>query len=170
MAIAPDHRAARAMWEDYLASLGPDGRSSAGLAGGALPVVDTFGDGPGLADELLGLVLKGVKRATSSLLVEYELSGDDVPSSGDCWIVCDGSGTPRAVLVTTEARKVPFRDVDAAFASDEGEGDGSLAAWRRGHAAYWRRVGAHAGFALTQDSVVVAERFRVVWPPEHADG
>lgn len=170
MAIEPDHRAARAMWDDYLASLGPGGRSTAGLEEGALPVVDTFGDGPGLADELLGLVLTGVKRATASLLVEYELTGDDVPASGDHWIVCDGSGAPRAVLLTSEARQLPFRDVDAAFAADEGEADGSLAAWRRAHTAYWTRVGARAGFALTQDSVVVAERFRVVWPPEHADG
>ena len=159
----PDSRAAAAMWSAYLAS----GRGPAPSA--PVPVVDSFGDGPALADELLGLVLSGVKRATASLLDEYEVLGDTVPEVGDHWVVCDGAGVPRIILRTTEVRRVRFREVDAAFAYDEGEGDRSIESWRRGHRRYWERVGASLGFALTNDSVVVAERFRVVWPPEDAD-
>ena len=159
----PDSRAAAAMWSAYLASgRGPGPRAP-------VPVVDGFGDGPVLADELLGLVLSGVKRATASLLDEYEVLGDTVPEVGDHWIVCDGTGMPRVILRTTEVRRVRFREVDAAFAYDEGEGDRSIESWRRGHRRCWERVGAELGLALTNDSVVVAERFRVVWPPEDAD-
>ena len=159
----PDERAAAAMWAEYLAS----GRGPA--PGAPLPVFDSFGDGPALADELLGLVLAGAKRATASLVAEYEVLGDTPPEAGDHWVVCDGAGTPRVILQTTEVRRVRFRDVDAAFAYDEGEGDRSIESWRRDHRRYWERVGAELGLVLTGDSVVVAERFRVVWPPEHAD-
>lgn len=151
------------MWDAYVASL-PAGRPAPGTW-----VVDSFGDSPALADELLGLVLEGTKRATAALAVEYELAGNPVPAAGDHWVVCDGAGTPRAVLRTTEVRHVPFRDVDAQLARDEGEGDRSLEWWRREHRRYWERVGAESGFELSETSVVVAERFCVVWPPDVAD-
>ena len=48
-------------------------------------------------------------------------------------IVLDGAGHPRALVVTTEARVVPFDQVDADHARDEGEGDGSLEHWREVH-------------------------------------
>ena len=49
-----------------------------------------FGDGPELADELLDLVMKGVKTATCSTEDEPNTS-----TAGERWIVLDGSGEPQ---------------------------------------------------------------------------
>ena len=52
-----------------------------------------FGDSPALADELLDLVLKGIKTATCSTEDEPNTS-----TPGERWIVLDGRGTPRCVI------------------------------------------------------------------------
>ena len=111
-----------------------------------------FGDGPDLADELLELVLKGVKTATCSTEDEPNLS-----TPGERWIVLDGRGDPRCVIETTEVTFRRFGDVDAAFAHDEGEGDRSLAYWRSAHRAYFGRLG-----KFSEDMMLMCERFRLV--------
>ena len=70
---------------------------------------------------------------------------------------------------TTELRLGPFTSGDAAFAADEGEDDGSLESWQREHRRYWTRVAAARGAEWSEEDEIVFERFRVVWPPEHAD-
>ncbi len=129
----------------------------------ALPEAWTFGATPAQADDLLDLVLRGVKDGTASSFWDYEASGDRVPEVGDIGIVTDSTGAPRAVVETTSVRIVPFDEVDADHARAEGEGDRTLAHWRRVHEAYWR---AHSedprGFDPRMP--VVCERFRLVWP------
>jgi uncharacterized protein YhfF len=60
-------------------------------------------------------------------------------------------------------------DVDLQFAIDEGEGFESVAAWRDAHEDFWNgyldeiRAGiGDPAFALTDDTLVVCERFRLV--------
>src|SRR5579871_5137054 len=81
-----------------------------------------FGDSPALADELLDLVMQGIKTATCSTEDEPNTS-----SPGEQWIVLDGRGNPRCVIETTEVTFRRYDEVDATFAYDEGEGDRSLA-------------------------------------------
>jgi uncharacterized protein YhfF len=111
-----------------------------------------FGDGPELADELLDLVLKGVKTATCSTEDEPNTS-----TSGERWIVLDGRGMPRCVIETTEITYRRYGDVDAAFAHDEGEGDRSLGYWRKAHRQYFGRQG-----KFSEDMMLMCERFRLV--------
>ena len=111
-----------------------------------------FGDGPALADELLELVLKGVKTATCSTEDEPNTS-----TPGERWIVRDGRGTPRCVIETLEVSYRRFGEVDAAFAHDEGEGDRSLAYWREAHRRYFGRLG-----KFSEDMMLMCERFRLV--------
>jgi uncharacterized protein YhfF len=111
-----------------------------------------FGDGPALADELLELVIAGVKTATCSTEDEPNTS-----TPGERWIVRDGSGTPRCVIETTELTYRRYPDVDAAFAFDEGEGDRSLAYWRDAHRRYFGRQG-----KFSDDMMLMCERFRLV--------
>ena len=111
-----------------------------------------FGDGPQLADELLELVLAGVKTATCSTEDEPNTS-----TPGERWIVLDGRGHPRCVIETTEVTYRRFGDVDAAFAHDEGEGDRSLAYWRQAHRNYFGRLG-----KFSEDMMLMCERFRLV--------
>jgi len=111
-----------------------------------------FGDSPALADELLELVLKGVKTATCSTEDEPNVS-----TAGERWIVLDGHGMPRCVIESTEVTRRRYSDVDAAFAHDEGEGDGSLAYWRSAHRRYFGRLG-----KFSEDMMLICERFRLV--------
>jgi len=114
-----------------------------------------FGHTKEMADALCALVLDGKKTATSSALYHYE--EDPVPEPGDCTVLLDGSGRPRCVIECVESDVVPFNEVDAQFAADEGEGDRSLAAWRKAHEELFRREGYFA-----PDMLVVCERFRIV--------
>ncbi|TFV66815.1 UNVERIFIED_ORG: ASCH domain-containing protein [Bacillus sp. AZ43] len=149
------------MWRDYAAASGHPREEE--------PAVERFGDSAGLADELLGSVLAGTKRATAALVADFAADGQPLPRIGGHWIACDGAGTPRCVLRTTELRLGPLASGDDAFAWDEGEGDRTRASWLDAHERYFRRTQAARGQAWDDDLEVVFERFRVVWPPEVAD-
>jgi uncharacterized protein YhfF len=99
------------------------------------------------------------------LLLDYEHAGDPVPTVGLLTILLDGAGAPRAVIRTSWVDTRPYRAVDAAFAWDEGEGDRTLASWRKNHRAYFTRRCAALGVPFTESMAVVLERFDLVWPP-----
>ncbi|MFB7892792.1 ASCH domain-containing protein [Microbacterium sp. NPDC056044] len=162
-AIPVDVEAARRMWLEYAAAC-PQ-------AVAACPeyTVEHFGDSERLADELLAEVLSGRKRATSELVADFVARGDEVPRIGSHWIACDGRGVPTIIIRSVELRLGDFASADAAFAADEGEDDLSLASWQREHRRYWTRVSAALGRHWSEDEEIVFERFRVVWPPQHAD-
>jgi uncharacterized protein YhfF len=111
-----------------------------------------FGDSAGLADELLDLVMKGVKTATCSTQDEPNIS-----TPGERWLVLDGRGNPCCVIETTEVSYRRYNEVDAAFAYDEGEGDRSLAYWREAHRRYFGRLA-----KFSEDMMLMCERFRLV--------
>lgn len=140
-----------------------DRASDATGLSGPRPVSWAFGDSPGMADELLSLVLDGTKTATTGALWHYEADGEPVPAAGDLSILLDGAGAPRALIRTTEARVVTFAQVDADLARDEGEDDRTLAAWRQGHERYFRRTLPPIGREFSPDMPVVCERFALLY-------
>lgn len=125
--------------------------------------VDCFGDNVELADELIDLVMAGTKRATAGSVAEFEADGTPLPTVGDLWIACDGSGRPRVVIETTEVRVGPLSSVDDAFAWDEGEGDRTRADWLRSHTDFFSRTHRAAGLPFHADIPVIFERFAVVY-------
>ena len=158
-----DRDAAAGLWQAY-AEAHPDVvRAAPGYT------VERFGDSDELADELLAYVLDGPKRATAALVDDFVAEGESLPRVGSHWIACDGSGRPRVVIRSVELRIATFDDVDAAFAHDEGEDDRTLESWRANHRRYWERTCAARGVTWSESDEIVLERFRVVWPPEHAD-
>lgn len=123
-----------------------------------------------LADELADLVVHGPKRATTSLLRDFETGIEPVfPKPGDYWLVVDGGGLPRCVIRTGRVDIAEFGRVDAQFAWDEGEGDRSLADWRAAHIGYFTRQAVAGGTVFDDATKVVLERFSIVWPLEIAD-
>lgn len=147
------------------------GSASSPAAGAASPVagavgggylVWAFGNGPELADELLGLVLEGTKTATCGSVAAYEQESEPLPEVGDISVVTDGRGVPGAIIRTTEAEVRPFGEVDARFAYDEGEGDRSYEFWRRVHEAVFRREQEETGVPFSEKLPVVCERFALV--------
>lgn len=125
------------------------------------PPAWAFGATPEQADELVELVVAGAKTATSSALWDYEAEGEDLPTEGTLGIVVDGSGVPRALVVTTRVRTIPFDEVEEAHAHAEGEGDRTLEYWRRVHEDFFTEHASHdKGFA--RDMPVVLEELRVL--------
>ena len=158
MATPPLTERAATLWRAYLAGLPPDHAHHT-----ARVTAFAFGDSPALADELAALVVTGDKRATASLPIQFESEGQPLPVAGDVSIVTRSDGTPVAIIETTDVRIVPFGTVDAEFAYAEGEDDRSLAAWRAAHIAFLGRVLARLGGRLDETSLVVCERFRLLY-------
>lgn len=126
------------------------------------PPAWSFGATPRQADELLALVLDGVKTATASALWDYPAEGEEPPAVGELSIVLDGAGHPRALLLTTAVRIVPFDQVDAEHAAAEGEDDRSLASWRAIHERFFTEHADHdRGFS--PDMPVVLETFELLY-------
>ena len=123
-----------------------------------------FGLGHEDAAELCSLVLEGKKTATASLPWEYEGKHEDAPVLDGYSVVTDFEGNPQCVLRTTEIRVLPFNQVDAEFAFDEGEGDQSLDYWRQVHWDYFSRRCADMGKEPDTEMLVNCERFQLLYP------
>ncbi|MGW4231485.1 ASCH domain-containing protein [Streptomyces sp. NPDC004980] len=120
-----------------------------------------------LRDQLVAAVLSGEKVSTSGLLLEYEIEKEDLPPVGERSALIDSQGRETAVVEVTEVRVLPLGSVDLQHALDEGEGYTSVAEWRAGHEAFWhseemRDALGDPSFTVDDDTMVVAERFRVV--------
>ncbi|KWV33244.1 ASCH domain-containing protein [Micromonospora rifamycinica] len=131
-----------------------------------LPTCEFAFPGP-LRDRLVAAVLSGAKTATTGLLQDYERTGEPLPAVGDRSVVVDSAARPVAVIEVTGVRVVRLGDVDLDHARDEGEGYDSVAAWRAGHEGYWHGPDYlgwidDPGFRVDDDTLAVAERFRLV--------
>ncbi|WP_312282290.1 ASCH domain-containing protein [Pseudescherichia sp.] len=105
-----------------------------------------FGDSPKLADELVQLVLSGIKTATccskNSFQREYERG--EAPCAGSYSIILDGTGQPVCVIQTVRLQVIRFCEMTSELASKEGEGDLSLEYWKEGHKRYFEREGTYS--------------------------
>ncbi|NED93215.1 ASCH domain-containing protein [Streptomyces sp. SID11233] len=120
-----------------------------------------------LRDQLVAAVLDGRKVSTSGLLVEYEIEKEELPPVGERSALIDSGGREVAVLEVTEVRVLRLADVGLQHALDEGEGYASVAEWRAGHERFWhseemRDALGDPEFTVDDDTMIVAERFRVV--------
>jgi len=125
-----------------------------------------FCDNESDADELARLVISGHKRATAGALWSYELEGEPLPLVGDFSVITDWHDEARCIIRATHVEVVAFDDVSEEFAATEGEGDGSLAYWRKVHEDAFTRefVGTDHAFALGMP--VVCQCFEVVFSAE----
>jgi uncharacterized protein YhfF len=131
-----------------------------------LPAAEFAFPGP-LRDQLVAAILSGAKTSTSSLVLGYERENEALPEVGQRSAVLDSGGRRVAAIEVTEVRVVRLADVDLQHALDEGEGYESVAQWRSGHERFWHsaEVRAEMGdpdFTVDDDTLVVAERFRLV--------
>lgn len=120
-----------------------------------------------LRDSLVAAILAGLKTSTTSLLIEYEHDDEPLPEVGERSVVVDSEDKPVAVIETTDVRVIRLGDIDLAHAIDEGEGYETVGAWRAGHEQFWhgpemRSYLEDPAFAVDDDTLAVAERFRLV--------
>lgn len=133
-----------------------------------LPLAEFGFPGP-LRDKLVPAILSGAKTSTTALAVGYEIDGEPLPEVGERSAVVDSDGRRVAVIELTEVRVLRLADVDLRHAIDEGEGDETVAQWRAGHEEFWHseEVRGEMGdpeFRVNDDTLVVAQRFRLVYP------
>lgn len=121
-----------------------------------------FGDTAAMADELVDLVVRGIKTATSSLVWSYEDRGMPPMLVGDFHVVTDSRERPVCVIQTKELRVLPFEGVDERFAFDYGEGDRTMVWWRKHLWDYYARVCASLGREPSPSMPLLCERFAVV--------
>lgn len=146
-----------AMWQAYLETLSESDRPKKSYT--SWP----FGADREMAKELAALVLKGEKTATSSLHLLYDVENEPLPKVGDFNIITDWDGNAKAVTKTIDVEVLPFRDISAAFAAKEGEGDKSLAYWRNLHIAFFNNELKEMDKKFTEDMLVVCEVFTIVY-------
>jgi uncharacterized protein YhfF len=133
---------------------------------GELAIAEFAFPGP-LRDQLVAAILAGEKTTTSGLVVDYEHENEPLPSPGLRQVVVDSAGEPVAVIETTAVRVIRLADVDLDHALGEGEGYTTVAEWRASHEQFWhsaemREALADPEFAVTDDTLVVAQQFRVL--------
>jgi molybdopterin-guanine dinucleotide biosynthesis protein A len=139
-----------AFWAEFVAETGIDGPHTAWA----------FGNDAATATELGLLVRDGPKRATAGLRSQFE-PDEPLPVAGDLSVILDGAGLPLCVIRATGVEIRQFGEVDEEFAWTEGEGDRSLAYWRRAHIEFF----ASQGVEVTEADEVVLERFELLWAP-----
>ncbi len=126
-------------------------------------IVDSFGDSPQMADELLVPILEGIKTATCSSLWEWEFEQETPLAEGTLAIIVDGRDQPRCIIETISVIETPFNKVTADFAYHEGEGDRSYEYWRREHWAFFSRTLPRIGKEPSETMPLLCERFRVIY-------
>ncbi|MBB1487129.1 ASCH domain-containing protein [Oceanospirillum sediminis] len=109
------------------------------------------------------LILKGEKTATCSMKYWYESGLELMPEVGTLQVVTDWYGNPTSIIETTDVSECKFSEVTAEFASAEGEGDKSLAWWRKTHWDFFSAECEEQGLEPDDNMILVLERFRVVY-------
>ncbi|PTX50347.1 uncharacterized protein YhfF [Melghirimyces profundicolus] len=119
----------------------------------------SFGANP---DHLAQLVIDGVKTATCSAFIFYEMENEPLPSVGDYSILLNSMDVPVAIIKTTEVKMMPMNEVPEDFAVAEGEGDRTYRYWKEVHKEFFKEELSKIGREFTEDLLLVCERFELM--------
>lgn len=132
-----------------------------------LPTIELAFPGP-LRDSGVAAILSGRKTALTGLLQLHQHSGEPVPEAGQRFAVLDSEGRPAVVIELVEVRVIPMKEIDDEYARAEGRGYSDVAEWRAAHEKFFQSDGVREFLGRTpvidDDTLVIAERFRVVEP------
>lgn len=146
-----------AFWDRYLKTLPParhprHARVEAGFAGDKK-----------VTDGLIRLYLDGRKTAGSSLAADFLSAREPLPKPGNYWIILDGRRHPRLIVRTDKVVLSIFKNIPKYVARAEGEGDLSVAHWKRVHRKAYSPFIARWGIERLDDARVVTEIFTLVF-------
>lgn len=111
------------------------------------------------ADRLADLVKSGTKTATSSLKCFYDIEDEPLPQPGEYSVILDSNDEAVCIIKTTKVYITPFNKVSEEHAYREGEGDRTLAYWRRVHQEFFSEELEDVGIAFDDELEVVCEEF-----------
>lgn len=125
-----------------------------------------FGGAP---DKLADLVVNGVKFGTASAYDLYaaEEALDEIPKVGDYSVILNSNDEAVCVIRDYDVYIRRFASVSPFHAYSEGEEDRSLMAWRKIHVDFFTEEYKEINGVLTDDSLIVCEKFTVEYVPEN---
>ncbi len=115
------------------------------------------------ANECAELVVNGIKQATATSLWWFEYHKEALPKPGDLAIITDWDGNAKAIIETIKITPTPYNKITAAFAITEGEGDKSLAYWKKVHKAYYTREMKPHNADFDENMMIICEYFKTVY-------
>ena len=144
------------MWGDYL-----DHHLEYAFAGE--PRIGPMGSTPVQAEQNLKLVLKGTKRSVTHSLLGIQYRRETLPKIGDFTILTDWEGEARCIVRTVAVHLKPFFSISPAYAKMEGEGNGTLEAWKKSHWDLFAEELKAYGRTPHESMIVVCEVFDKVY-------
>jgi putative acetyltransferase len=150
------HASVAQMWDAFTSE-------NESYKGNPVPESFYFCDNKKDADECADLVAKGIKQATAGSKRSYEKYNEPLPKVDDVFIVTNWEGKAVAVIKTTKIEHVPFHQISADFAYTEGEGDKSLAYWKKVHWDFFTREMKAYNEEPTEGMIIVCEYFKTIW-------
>ena len=151
-----DNTSANNMWGDYLKNHLEDVFHDS-------PKVYHFCDNEVDANECVKLVKKGIKKATSNSLLGLQYRNERLPKIGDFIIVTDWDGKAQCIVETTKVTLKPYFSITEEYAKLEGEGDKSLAHWKKVHWDYYTRELAKFERVPRESMIIVCQEFEKVF-------
>ncbi|MEH7225343.1 ASCH domain-containing protein [Bacillus sp. JJ1566] len=118
-----------------------------------------FGADP---DYLAQLVIDGIKTATCSGYVFYEIENEPLPRVDDYSIVLNSKDEPVAIIKTVEVTIQPMNEVPEEFAIAEGEGDRTYQYWKDVHVRFFTCELQKIGREFSEEMLLVCERFALI--------
>ncbi|MBU5210527.1 ASCH domain-containing protein, partial [Heyndrickxia oleronia] len=118
-----------------------------------------FGDNP---NYLAQLVIEGIKTATCSGLIFYELENERIPCVDDYSIILNSHDEPLAIIKTVDVQIMPMNEVPEEFAIAEGEGDRTYQYWKDTHEKFFTEALKEIGQEFSEDLKLVCERFTLI--------
>ena len=132
--MAKEHKTVKEMWKKYLSTI-RENINDTGKTYESWYFCNNEKD----ANELAGLVKKGIKKATASLYGLYEIENEPIPKVGDYVIITNWKGIAQCIIQVININIIPFKDVAEEFAAKEGEGEKTLSFWRKVHRKFFTR-------------------------------
>ena len=145
------NEASQAYWNEYW--------QSKGLEKPRTVSAWQFGANP---DGLARLVIDGIKKATCSAHVYYEVEKEPLPAVDDYSIILNSENEPVAIIRTSDVQIMPMNEVPEEFAIAEGEGDRTYRYWKEVHEIFFTEELEKIGLAYTEDLLLVCERFELI--------
>lgn len=118
-----------------------------------------FGSDP---DHLAQLVIDGIKTATCSGQLFYDLDKEPLPAVDDYSVVLNSKDEPVAIIRTSQVDITPMNEVTADFARAEGEGDLSYEYWHKAHVKFFTDELRPMGLEYKEDMPLVCEHFELI--------
>ena len=116
-----------------------------------------------ITDDLITLYLIGKKTAGSSILEDFENAEEPIPQIGNYWIILDSKKKPKLIVKTKRIALNKFKDVPIEIAVAEGEGDLSLAYWKKTHSDIYAPEIGKWRIENINEATVITEFFEIVY-------